>query len=109
MEDLRGTEPEEDKQEGQEGHDFEKPPEPLVNEMSLETAVIEEDTSHFNYMLKRSEKLWQTNLDADDFCKLANTTMKLLEMRRKMMLLRTERTPDKGKNGTGYFGAFADQ
>lgn len=87
---------------------FEEPPEVVVNERSTERAVIEEDTAHFNYMLERSQHLWKQDLDADDFCKLAATTMRLIEMRRRMMLLPTERERSTKGMGSGFFGAFGD-
>lgn len=91
---------------------WEAPPEPIVTELSTQSDVIEEDVTHFNFLLRRLQRQWKFPLDTEDTCKLVATTMKLLELRRKMMLLPTEAPKDDGKsNGFGkggYFGAFAD-
>lgn len=81
-----------------------------VNSTSVFLEVIAEDTGIINHSIKAMKEGWRAATTVDEICKLALTTAKLLEARRKLMLFDYEKTQGRGAGGrnSGYLGAFDD-
>lgn len=64
--------------------------------------VAADDLKLLHVALTKIRQLWATPLDVDETCKLALTTTKLLESRRKLMGYPHERIRDSNKENEYY-------